>query len=82
VAREGARHGIRANSVVPGLMDTPMGRAASAARGARERIAATVPLGRQGSAWDVAHATVFLLSEEGGYITGHALVVDGGLTTI
>jgi NAD(P)-dependent dehydrogenase (short-subunit alcohol dehydrogenase family) len=39
-----------------------------------------VPLGRQGTAWEVAYASVFLLSEEASYITGQALVVDGGLT--
>lgn len=77
VAFEGGRRGIRANAVVPGLIDTPLGRVASAGRPSRART--PVPLGRQGTAWEVAYATVFLLSDEASYITGQALVVDGGL---
>jgi NAD(P)-dependent dehydrogenase (short-subunit alcohol dehydrogenase family) len=80
VAREGARRGIRANVVVPGLIDTPIGRAASGQNPNRDRIAARVPLGRQGTAWEIADATVFLLSSQASYITGQPLVVDGGLT--
>ena len=41
-----------------------------------------MPLGRQGTAWEVAYATVFLLSGEASYITGQALVVDGGLSAL
>jgi NAD(P)-dependent dehydrogenase (short-subunit alcohol dehydrogenase family) len=78
VAAEGGRRGIRANTVVPGLIDTPLGRLASAGRPGRDR--APVPLGRQGTAWEVAYATIFLLSDEASYITGQMLVVDGGLT--
>jgi NAD(P)-dependent dehydrogenase (short-subunit alcohol dehydrogenase family) len=80
VALEGARRGIRANVIAPGLIDTPLGRHASAGRPSRSRT--PVPLGREGSAWEVAAATVFLLSDEAGYITGQVLAVDGGLTLI
>jgi NAD(P)-dependent dehydrogenase (short-subunit alcohol dehydrogenase family) len=80
VAREGAPRRIRANVVVPGLIDTPIGRDASGENPDRDRIAARVPLGRQGTAWEVAQATIFLLSGEASYITGQSLVVDGGLT--
>ena len=80
VASEGAPRGIRANIVVPGLIDTPMGRAAGATRSSRGTT--RVPLGRQGTAWEVAYATVFLLSGEAAYISGQALVVDGGLTAL
>jgi len=82
VAREGAPRRIRANVVVPGLIDTPIGRAASGQNPDRDRIAARVPLGRQGTPWEIAYATVFLLSGEASYITGQTVVVDGGLTAL
>jgi NAD(P)-dependent dehydrogenase (short-subunit alcohol dehydrogenase family) len=80
VAMEGARRGIRSNVICPGLIDTPLGRAASAGRPSRTRT--PVPLGRQGTAWEVAAATVFFLSDESSYVTGQVLAVDGGLTLI
>ena len=79
-ALEGARKGVRANVVAPGLIDTPLGRMASAGRPSRERT--PIPLGRQGSPWEVATAVTFLLSDESSYITGHVLAVDGGLSLI
>jgi NAD(P)-dependent dehydrogenase (short-subunit alcohol dehydrogenase family) len=87
LATTNARHGIRVNGIMPGLIDTPMGVDASArVRGmARGDLAAarakTVPLGqRQGTAWDVANAALFLASDEAGFITGVVLPVDGGQT--
>lgn len=78
VAFEGARRGIRANIVAPGLMDTSIGRLAS--RGRPNRATTPVPLGRQGTGWETAYATLFLLSDESAYITGQLLAVDGGLS--
>lgn len=78
VARAGGRRGLRANVVVPGLIDTPLGRLATRGRPSRART--PVPLGRQGTGWEVAYAALFLLSPESSYVTGETLVVDGGLT--
>lgn len=76
IAAAGEPMGIRCNSLLPGLMDTPMGRDASRRRPAR---AAMVPFGRQGTGWEVAYAALFLVSHESSYVNGHALLVDGGL---
>jgi NAD(P)-dependent dehydrogenase (short-subunit alcohol dehydrogenase family) len=67
---------IRINTVVPGLIDTPMGR--SAGLKIKGRNASAVPLARQGSGWDVAYAVIWLLSGESSYITAQDIVVDGG----
>jgi NAD(P)-dependent dehydrogenase (short-subunit alcohol dehydrogenase family) len=80
VALEGARRQVRANVVAPGLIDTPLGRAATAGRPSRGH--ARIPLGRQGTAREVASATLFLLSDAASYITGQVLVVDGGLSLV
>ena len=80
-----ASRGVRLNCVVPGLIHTPLvDRLADLyADGDREGYAAhrhaQVPMGRMGDAWDVAHAALFLASDEARYITATELVVDGGL---
>ncbi|KAI3546671.1 oxidoreductase ucpA [Colletotrichum abscissum] len=90
-----AKRGVRLNTVVPGLMETPYTRQLA------ERFAPKdgqpgggggydafkrmrdeqVPMGRMGDAWDVANAAAFLASDEARYITGQKIVVDGGITS-
>jgi NAD(P)-dependent dehydrogenase (short-subunit alcohol dehydrogenase family) len=76
-AVEGAPR-IRTNLLMPGLIDTGLGRVASQLYPSRER--ARIPARRQGTAWEVAYAALFLISNESSYVTGQSLIVDGGLT--
>ncbi len=75
VAVHGHEAGIRCNVIAPGFIDTPMGRSASRARPDRAQQA---PFGRQGTAWEVAYPTIFLISHEASYINAQTIVVDGG----
>jgi NAD(P)-dependent dehydrogenase (short-subunit alcohol dehydrogenase family) len=77
-AVEGAPR-VRTNLLIPGLIDTSLGRLASQISPLREQV--KIPLGRQGTAWEVAYGALFLLSGESSYMTGQSLIVDGGLTT-
>lgn len=77
-ALEGQARGIRVNGVAPGLIDTPMGRAATMRNNAR--TARLLPFGRQGTAWELAHAVMFLIGDEASYVNAQTLFVDGGLS--
>lgn len=88
IALEYADRGVRANCILPGLIDTPLvyadvGRAYDPGydhdkiRAARDKLC---PMGRMGDAWDVAYAALYLASDEARYVTATELVVDGGLT--
>lgn len=79
-AKEAATRRVRVNIVMAGLIDTSLGRLASIVK--PDRDATPIPLGRQGTAWDVAAATIFLLSDTASYITAQTVVVDGGLSGI
>lgn len=76
-AKELASRGIRVNALAPGFIDTEMTQAIPTE--SREKIANRIPLGRFGSAEDVANLIAFLVSDEAAYITGQVFVVDGGL---
>ena len=87
VATQYAKQGIRANCVVPGLMNTPLvvHRIARQYGGGKlqetiDRRNAACPTGKMGDAWDVAYAALYLASDEAKYVTATQIVVDGGLT--
>jgi len=77
VARELAGRGVTANAVAPGYITTDM--TANLPAGAAEGLLSRIPLGRLGTAQDVAGVVRFLASEEAGYVTGQVLCVDGGM---
>jgi NAD(P)-dependent dehydrogenase (short-subunit alcohol dehydrogenase family) len=83
LAMQYARQGIRANCIMPGLIDTPLiyRQISNQYASVEEMVAArnaAVPVGRMGTAWDIANAAVFLASDEAQFITGVCLPVDGG----
>ncbi|MFD9622358.1 3-oxoacyl-ACP reductase FabG [Streptomyces virginiae] len=77
LAKETGRFGIRANVVAPGLIETDMSKSLNSIM--RKRIMQRIPLGRIGTAQEVAHAVAFLASPASGYITGQVIQVDGGV---
>ena len=89
IAIQHAKDGIRCNAVLPGLMHTPLVEqrlAPQIAGGDVEALVAArnakVPVGHMGTAWDVAHAVLYLVSDEGSYVTASQIVVDGGYSSI
>jgi NAD(P)-dependent dehydrogenase (short-subunit alcohol dehydrogenase family) len=87
IALQYAEKNIRANAILPGLMNTPMIveplKGVYAAGDVDKMIEIRnkqCPTGKMGDAWDVAHAALFLASDEAKYITGAQIVVDGGIT--
>jgi len=84
LAASNAQYGLRANAILPGLMNTPMAIEARVAKGTpRAEVIASrdrrVPLNRKmGTGWDVAYAALFLHSDEAAFVTGVSLAVDGG----
>lgn len=85
IALEYAKKGIRANAIMPGMMNTPhirqniVGQYASDEEMVAHRNS-VCPMGRMGTGWDIARAAAFLASDEADYITGQCLAVDGGIS--
>ncbi len=78
VAVRYARDKVRCNAVMPGLINSTLARR-TGGEGRDAAVSPLVPMGRQGTPWEVAHAVLFLLSEEASYITGTELLGDGGI---
>jgi NAD(P)-dependent dehydrogenase (short-subunit alcohol dehydrogenase family) len=81
MANDYAREGIRVNGVIPGYTDTPMNDYVEHPAG-HDKIVSTIPLGRQGTAEEVANVMCFLASDEASYVTGAVWAADGGMTAI
>jgi NAD(P)-dependent dehydrogenase (short-subunit alcohol dehydrogenase family) len=77
LAREAGAEGVRVNAVRPGLIETPI-HARGGQPGRAETVGAQTPLGRSGTAAEVAEAVIWLLSEQSSYVTGAILDVTGG----
>jgi acetoacetyl-CoA reductase len=76
LAQEGARAGITVNAIAPGYIDTDM--VAAVPPDVLEKIVAKIPVGRLGKAEEIARGVTFLCSEDGGFITGSTLSINGG----
>ena len=81
IAVEYARQGIRANSLCPGPVNTPLLAEFLAAPAARARRFVHIPMGRLAEAQEIANAALFLASDESSYVTGSTFLVDGGITS-
>ena len=84
MAMDYARKGVRVNCVCPGFIETPLSAEVlgmDEMRAIRDRIRDAHQLGRFGKPEEVANGILFLMSNEASFVTGHALVVDGGYTT-
>src|SRR3977135_620637 len=81
LASDYAAEGIRVNGVIPGYTDTPMNDYVQHPEG-HDKIVSTIPLGRQGTAEEVANVMCFLASDEASYVTGAVWAADGGMTAI
>jgi NAD(P)-dependent dehydrogenase (short-subunit alcohol dehydrogenase family) len=80
LAVEYARHGIRANSICPGPIETPLLAELLSDPDRRQRRLVHIPIGRFGRPEEIARAALFLASDDASFVTGSALVVDGGIT--
>lgn len=76
LAQEGARAGVTVNAIAPGYIDTDMVAAVPAE--VLEKIVAKIPVGRLGQANEIARGVAFLCSDEGGFVTGSTLSINGG----
>lgn len=80
MALEMAAQGIRSNSVNPGFVETSILSSGTISEEQLKKDVESYPMGRFGKPEDIAHATIYLLSDASSWVTGHALVVDGGVT--
>lgn len=82
LAAEWAPNGIRVNAIAPSLTDTPLAAALLSSEEKRIAAAKRNPLGKVGTADDIANASLYLLSDSAGWVTGQVLAVDGGMSTV
>lgn len=82
IAADHARFNVRCNALCPGFVDTPFNQGFEAQMGGRKKleayVAGSIPMGRWATVEDIAASIVYLASDQSGFMTGHALVVDGG----